>query len=175
MSINEHLRYPVGRFAPAAEYSLVDRDIMLTQFRNLPNRYAQLCQQIETQEKWQLSYRPGGWTAQQVAHHLADSHLNAYQRFKHTLTEENPTLRGYDEQAWALLADNQLSYFVSHQLLSSIHERIYHTLAGLNEEQWQRACVHPSQPDVGDLTTLLAVYDWHGRHHLGHLTIILNA
>lgn len=175
MQTNEHLRYPIGPFKAAEHYSTADIQQLLESFRSLPVQYAQRCQKIDIKQAWEKTYRPDSWTARQVAHHLADSHLNAYQRFKHTLTEDAPVLRGYDEQSWALLADNQLSYFVSQKLLEGIHERIYQTLIQQDEAAWARPCVHPSMSTVTNLATLLASYDWHGQHHLAHLDIIINA
>lgn len=172
MTSEEHLRYPIGRFQAAANYSIADLAVLLERFRNLPDLIKAEAERIEAAGLWGKSYRPGGWTALQVIHHLTDSHLNAYQRMKLTLTEEHPTLRPYDEQAWALLADNQLGYFVSHQLLTCLHERLYHTLKDLSSEQWERSCYHPANDEVSSLAQLFATYDWHGRHHLGHLRLI---
>lgn len=170
----EHLKYPIGRFTTADHYTPAELASMLVAFRDFPATLDTVCQQLEKVDRWDIPYRRGGWTARQVVHHLADSHLNAYQRFKHTLTEDNPILRGYEEGEWAKLADYRLGYFVSQNLLRSIHERIYVTLKGLPDDQWQRACTHPSQPQADKLSKLLAIYVWHGQHHLAHLEIVLN-
>lgn len=118
-----------------------------------------------------MPYRPGGWTARQVVHHLPDSHLNAYVRTRLALTEERPTIKPYDEAAWAELPDRRAPVVVSLRLLEALHERWAGLLAGLTGEQWQRAYRHP----VAGLVTVeqaLAEYVWHGRHHTAHVELV---
>jgi uncharacterized damage-inducible protein DinB len=115
-------------------------------------------------------YREGGWTVRQVVHHVPDSHLNAYIRFKWAMTEENPTIKPYDETAWAALKDSELTPVeVSLNLLESLHSRWAVLLRSLKPEDFQRKFVHP---DSGphDLDWLLNLYSWHGNHHLAHIT-----
>lgn len=114
--------------------------------------------------------REGGWTVRQVVHHLSDSHLNSYVRFKLALTEESPTIKPYDEQAWARLGDSRDTPIeVSLRLLEALHERWVVLLRGLKEEDWQRSFVHPeSGPTI--LARALGLYAWHGSHHITHVT-----
>lgn len=169
------LRYPIGPFQAQQDYSSNNIADLLTSFAQLPGLVAGVALRLDAMDLLDNTYRPGGWTGRQVIHHLADSHLNAYQRFKLTLTEENPTLRPYDENAWAELADKNACYFVSQTILEGIHRRLTLSLAKLQSADWQRPCFHPSNDQITKLSHLLAQYEWHGRHHLGHLKIILDA
>ena len=116
-------------------------------------------------------YRPGGWTVRQVVHHLPDSHLNSYVRFKLALTEDNPTINPYDEQAWAELPDTAATKpAVSLALLEALHIRWTTLLRQLTEAQWQRTFYHPGSQKTFTLDQALVLYAWHGRHHLAHIT-----
>ena len=115
-------------------------------------------------------YRPGGWTVRQVVHHVADSHMNAYTRFRLALTEDNPTIKPYDEAKWADLLDARtLPIGVSLDLLDRLHDRLVHLLRATKDADFQRTLQHP---EYGPMTmdTLLAIYAWHGRHHTAHVT-----
>jgi uncharacterized damage-inducible protein DinB len=115
-------------------------------------------------------YRPGGWTVRQVTHHMADSHMNAYIRFRLALTEDNPTIKPYDEKTWAELPDAK-SYpvAVSLQLIEAMHERWVALLEHIPESDFGRTFIHPERGPMR-LDTTLALYAWHGRHHLAHIT-----
>ena len=115
-------------------------------------------------------YRPGGWNGRQVIHHLADSHLNSYTRFKLALTEQNPTICPYDEQAWAELPDVAATPITtSLTLLEALHTRWTNLLSHLSDEQWQRTFYHPGSKRTFTLDQALVLYAWHGRHHLAHV------
>lgn len=121
-------------------------------------------------------YREGGWTVRQVAHHVPDSHLNAYVRVKLALTEDAPVIKPYDEEAWARLADSSWPVEASLRLAEALHERwavLWRSLGEgpLGEEQWGRTYVHPVLGPVR-LDTALAMYAWHGRHHVAHVTTL---
>jgi hypothetical protein len=117
-------------------------------------------------------YREGGWTIRQVAHHLPDSHMNSYVRFKLALTENEPVIKPYDEAAWAMLPDTAATPVeTSVVLLESLHARWVKLLRGLTEDQWQRCMRHPVN-GLRRLDQVLALYAWHGDHHIAH---ILNA
>jgi hypothetical protein len=117
-------------------------------------------------------YRDGGWTGRQVVHHLADSHIHSYVRFKHALTEDQPTIKPYNEATWAELEDARTSPIdVSIALLEALHARWVEFLRSLSKADWSREFIHP-EFGVRDLTTCLALYAWHGRHHVGHLELL---
>jgi uncharacterized damage-inducible protein DinB len=114
-------------------------------------------------------YREAGWTLRQVVHHVPDSHINSYVRFKLALTEENPTIKPYDEAAWALLADSDAPIQTSLDLLEALHARWVIVLRSIQAEQWKRTFNHPQNGSM-TLEHALALYAWHSRHHLAHIT-----
>jgi uncharacterized damage-inducible protein DinB len=117
-------------------------------------------------------YRPEGWTVRQLVHHVADSHLNAYTRFRLALTEDNPTIKPYEEARWAELPDARtLPIGVSLDLLDRLHERLVHLLRATNDPDFQRTLNHPENGPM-TLDSLLAIYSWHGRHHTAHVTAL---
>lgn len=115
-------------------------------------------------------YRDGGWTARQVVHHLADSHMNAFIRFRLALTEDRPTVKPYKEAEWSKLPDTQLDPQVSVQILDGLHQRWHRMIETMSENDFTRGAVHP---EVGPITIdwLLQLYAWHGRHHIGHIKL----
>jgi DinB superfamily len=114
-------------------------------------------------------YRDGGWTVRQLVHHIADSHMNAYTRFKLTLTEDHPTIRPYEEWVWAELPDAQGPIGTSLTLIRALHERWGLLLATLTEADYKRTLFHPEWGDM-TLWALLDNYQWHSRHHVAHVT-----
>lgn len=163
------LRYPLGKFHFEGPLADEQKTKCLDDIARTP---AQLRAAIEGLSPQQLDtpYRPGGWTVRQVVHHVPDSHLNAYMRFKLALTEEEPTIKPYAEDRWARLADTAATPVeVSLTLLDSLHDRWVRLLRSLRPDDWKRAFRHP---ELG-LVTLeknLALYSWHGRHHVAHIT-----
>ena len=116
-------------------------------------------------------YREGGWTLRQVVHHVPDSHLNAYCRLKLTLTEQEPVIRPYDESLWARLDDSRTTPIaVSLTLLESLHARWMEIFRSLTPEDYRRTFRHPEHDGIQTLDWLVAMYSWHGRHHVGHIT-----
>lgn len=115
-------------------------------------------------------YRDGGWTARQVVHHLADSHMNAFIRFRLALTEDRPTVKPYKEAEWSKIVDSELDPQVSMQILDGLHQRWHRMLEAMSEADFARGAVHP---DMGPITIdfLLQLYAWHGRHHIGHIKL----
>lgn len=170
---NDHLRYPIGGpQLPTAPLTPAERAAYLQQLADLPSDLGAMAARVGA-ERLQLPYRPGGWTGQQVIHHVADSHLNSYCRFRLALTEDNPTIRPYDEAAWAELPDVAAApAAVSLALLESLHSRWVTLLHHLTEAQWQRTFYHPENKRTSTLDQALALYAWHGRHHLGHLALL---
>ena len=115
-------------------------------------------------------YRDGGWTARQVVHHVADSHMNAYVRFRLALTEDKPTIKLYNETEWAKLADVQMDPTISIQILDGLHQRWHAMLLAMRDADFAREVVHPEQ-GPRPLDWFLQLYAWHGRHHVGHVKL----
>jgi uncharacterized damage-inducible protein DinB len=119
----------------------------------------------------QTPYRDGGWTVNQVIHHVADSHMNAFIRFKLGLTEDNPTIKPYIQSAWGETADvTSVPVNLSITLLHSLHHRWYELLKTISDDQWERTIYHPEQERKITLWELLLIYAWHGKHHAAHVT-----
>ena len=170
---DNHLRYPIGRpQLPTAPLTPAERAAYIQQIADLPAELAAAADSLGS-ERLGLPYRPGGWTGQQVIHHVADSHINAYCRFRLALTEDNPTIKPYDEAAWAALPDVAATpVAVSLTLLASLHSRWVTLLHHLSEAQWQRTFHHPETKRETTLDQTLALYAWHGQHHLAHLGLL---
>ena len=173
LTLDDHLRYPIGKpQLPTAPLTPAERTTYLQQLADLPSDLGTMAAQVGA-ERLQRPYRAGGWTGQQVIHHVADSHINSYCRFRLALTEDNPTIRPYDEAAWAALPDVAATpVAVSLALLESLHSRWATLLHNLTDEQWQRTFFHPETKRSSTLEQTLALYAWHGRHHLGHLNLL---
>jgi len=164
----ESLQYPVGRFDPLPVLAPAERAALVDEIEALPARLAAVVQPL-SESQLNTPYRPGGWTVRQVVHHVPDSHLNAYVRFKLALTESEPTIKPYDQDAWSRLPDAESDVDLSLILLAALHRRWVILLRSLTEPQWQRRLVHPKSGTM-DLDRLLQLYAWHGRHHLAHIT-----
>jgi hypothetical protein len=115
-------------------------------------------------------YREGGWTARQVVHHVADSHMNAFIRFRLALTEDKPTIKPYNEAEWAKLADARLDPAVSIQLLDALHQRWHTMLQAMSDTDFSREAIHPEH-GARTIDWFLQLYAWHGRHHIGHIKL----
>jgi hypothetical protein len=168
----EDPRYPIGKNVPEP-FSDVEKDRRIADIRLLPqlleNALAGLdAAQLET------PYREGGWAVQQLVHHVADSHMNAYIRFKLGLTEDKPTIKPYEEKAWAELADVRLPINLSLTLLHALHHRWIAVLENIPEGDWEtRSVLHPGTGKYLTLWDLLGIYAWHGKHHLAHITTLI--
>jgi len=167
------LRFPIGRpQLPTGPLTPAERTSYIQQIADLPAQLTAAARQAGG-ECLQLPYRPGGWTGRQVIHHLADTHLNLYSRFRLALTEDNPMVRPFDEAAWAELPDvTAAPITVSLALLDSLHQRWAILLHHLTAAQWQRTFYHPRYDTTSTLDQALVQYAWHGRHHLGHLQLL---
>jgi uncharacterized damage-inducible protein DinB len=162
-------RYPIGRFVPDTTPTAETRAAHIEAIDNLPSRMRRAVAGL-TAEQLNTPYREGGWTVRQVVHHVPDSHLNAYIRFKWAVTEENPTIKAYDEAAWAQLKDSDLAPIeVSLTLLESLHARWVVLLRSLKAEDFRRNWVHP-ESGPHEVDWLLSLYSWHGNHHVAHIT-----
>lgn len=162
------LRYPVGRFTPGATHTRDTREASIEVLRRLPERLAAAVDDL-SREQLDTPYRDGGWTVRQVVHHVADSHANSYVRLKLALTEDWPTIQPYDEAAWARLADSSLPVKISLDLLAALHARWVAVLEAMNDDDFRRGYVHP-ESGRQDLDRVLALYEWHSRHHTAHIT-----
>lgn len=162
-------KFPIGKFHYAGPPNEEQKQAFLNDIAQTP---ANLRAAVKGLSDAQLDtpYRPGGWTVRQVVHHVPDSHLNSYVRFKLALTEHAPTIKPYAEDRWAELADTKSTPIeVSLTMLDSLHDRWVRLLRSLTPEDWKRSFRHP---DLGlmDLEKTLALYSWHGRHHVAHIT-----
>jgi DinB superfamily len=164
-------RYPVGPFTLDPDVTREKRLGWIAQLDRLPADMAAALDRLPPGGLEQ-PYRDGGWTGRQVVNHVADSHLNAYTRFKLALTEDNPTIKTYEEQLWAELVDGRTADpSLSLGILRGIHARLTMVLESLTAEQFARPAVHPSNGPTS-IDGLLQMYAWHSRHHLGHLGLI---
>jgi hypothetical protein len=166
----EKLRYPIGHFAAAAASTQPARASHIDTLRQLPDRLRAAVHGLGDRQL-DTPYRDGGWTVRQVIHHVADSHMNSYVRFKLALTEDWPTIKPYDECAWADLPDSRQPIELSLVLIASLHERWVALLEAMSEADYRRGFNHPERGRQ-DLGTTLALYDWHSRHHTAHITIL---
>ena len=163
------LRYPIGRFAHPASSTAAEREARIANIAALPERLGAAVLGL-SDEQLDTPYRPDGWTARQVTHHVADSHVNAYCRIKLGLTEENPLIRPYAEDRWAMLADSRMPVDVSLRLLAALHERWVMLLRATPSADFNRPLTHPEGNVAFTVDALVAMYDWHGRHHTAHVT-----
>jgi hypothetical protein len=164
----EDLRYPIGRFTPSDSSDPATRAEHISILRLLPSNLRTAVNGL-THLQLDTPYREGGWTVRQLVHHIADSHANAYCRTKLALTEDWPTIKPYDEAAWARLADSRLPVDGSLAMIAAMHERWVALLESLSDTDFERGYVHPENGRQ-NLATVLAIYAWHSRHHTAHIT-----
>lgn len=171
-TVTDDLRYPIGRFVAPREVTDADRRASISELTALP-RLTEAAVAGLDDRRLDTPYRPGGWTVRQVIHHLPDSHLNAYTRFRLALTEEEPTIRPYFEERWAELPDAREGPIeLSLALLEALHARWVALLRALKPADWGRSFVHPQHGRRMTLDETLALYAWHGRHHVAHITAL---
>src|SRR5713101_693646 len=157
------LRYPIGEFSYAGEQTADERRRAIEEIEAAPVRLRAAVQGLSPQQL-DTPYRPGGWTVRQVVHHVPDSHLNAYARFKLALTEDQPTIKPYDQQRWAELPDSKSPLVEeSLRLLESVHARWVYVMRHMKPADFSRSINHPEHPGAPmTLDVLLAMYAWHG-------------
>jgi uncharacterized damage-inducible protein DinB len=163
------LRYPIGKFQWPESVSAQDRVGLIETIASAPARLREAVAGL-SEDQFDTPYREGGWTVRQVVHHVPESHMNSYIRFKLALTETEPVVKPYDEDAWARLPDVPATPVeVSLQLLDSLHRRWVILLRGLKDSDWKKQFRHP---EIGlvSLESNLALYAWHGDHHIAHIT-----
>ena len=164
----ETLRYPLGRFERRPALSREERRAAIDDLAAFPARLRAAVEDLDN-PRLDTPYRPGGWTVRQVVHHVPDSHVNAWVRFRWAMTERRPAIKTYDEGAWAALTDSRLPVGVSLDLLEALHARWAAWLRTFSDEDWERELEHP---EAGTLTldAMLQLYRWHSAHHLAHVT-----
>lgn len=161
------LQYPVGKFQWSGPLTTSHRNALIDEIAVTPGKVRAAVAGL-SDGQLDTPYRPGGWTARQVVHHMADSHMNSYIRTKLALTETEPTIKPYDQDRWAVLADSNLPVEVSLNILDGLHQRWVNLLRSLSQRDFARPFVHP---ELGPMTldSNIALYAWHGRHHTAHI------
>lgn len=163
------LKYPIGKYVEQP-FSVNQLQEWLLDIKTLPTALEYAVLNLD-EAQLQTAYRPEGWTVHQLVHHVADSHMNAYIRFKLGITEQNPGIKPYEEGEWAKLHDTQnLPINVSITLLHALHLRWYEVLVSLQPQDWNRTVFHPEHQTTMTLWYLLGSYAWHGKHHTAHIT-----
>jgi len=161
-------QYPIGKFNYIDDPDQKERERLISNIERLPSDLRMNVTGLSN-EQLDTPYRVGGWTVRQVIHHLADSHLNSFIRFKWTLTENNPTIKDYNQDRWAETADAQIAPpELSLSILVSIHRRWAYLLKSLSEVDFEKSFNHPESGEMS-LNKSLVLYDWHGRHHLAQI------
>lgn len=167
--IADPLRYPIGKFSRPEALSPQDHKEAIDTLAALPENLRSAVGDLSPQQL-DTPYREGGWTVRQLVHHVVDSHLNAYVRIRLALTEDWPTIKPYDEALWAALSDARTAPVgVSLELLDALHRRLVLLLESLTEADWQRGYAHP-ESGRQTIAQVIALYDWHSRHHVAHVT-----
>ena len=163
------LRYPIGKHMPPPKITDADRARFIDDLAICPAALREAVRNLDDR-RLDTPYRPGGWTVRQVVHHLPDSHLQAYVRCKLALTEDEPTIKPYEEAQWAELPDARSAPIeMSLALLETLHERWVAALRALEPSQFARRYVHPEHGRAFSLAETLSLYSWHGRHHVAHI------
>lgn len=165
----EDLRYPIGKYE-TKPFSEKQKEEWLADVKFLPQHLEQSILNLD-EDQLNTPYREGGWTVTQVVHHIADSHMNAYIRFKLGLTEDNPIIKTYREELWAEMTDTRnLPVNISLTLIHALHARWYEILANMSEVDLQRTLYHPEHKKELTLWFMLGLYAWHSCHHVAHVT-----
>jgi hypothetical protein len=167
----EKLQYPVGKFSQPESYTPELLNKWKINISEFPEKIKKAAENLSEQQL-DTPYRPGGWTVRQVVHHCADSHMNAFIRFKLALTENKPTVKAYEEQLWAEQADYKLPLESSIKIIEGLHNRWSTLLNSLTDSDFESKYIHPQSGKELDLYYMLGLYDWHCRHHLGHVNIV---
>lgn len=168
-AVTQNFSYPIGKFSYVDPLTKSQRSTAIETIAQTPAKLRAAVRGLSP-EQLDTPYRPGGWTVRQVAHHVPDSHLNAYIRTKLALTEQEPTIKPYNEKAWAELADSRLTPIeASLSLLEAVHERWVHLLRAMSDADFARTFRHPEH-GVRTMDWMVGLYAWHGPHHTAHIT-----
>ena len=164
-------RYPIGKFEPKESYTAEEITHHIQRIEVIPQNVDNTIRGLSPLQL-DTPYREGGWTVRQVVHHIADSHMNAYIRFKWTLTEETPLIKAYYEKEWALTPETKADPSLSIALLKALHTKWIVLLKGLSPSDLKKAFIHPETKMQIKLERIIAMYAWHGEHHLGHIGLV---
>jgi hypothetical protein len=165
----EDLQYPIGKFTPKDTYTPEEISNNIASIASLPARLSNTILNF-TDTQYDTPYREGGWTVRQLIHHISDSHLNAYIRFKWTLTEDSPIIKAYDEKRWATTGEISSDPSLSVRLIEAHHAKWVALLKSLTASDLERHFVHPETKREIKLKNLIGLYAWHSDHHLAHIT-----
>ena len=171
----ENLKYPIGKYTYPQTYTEAQLRQWINEISQAPESYRKLVNRMSVDDL-ATPYRPGGWTGRQVIHHVSDSHLQAYARFKLVLTEDSPTIKPYHEDRWATLADTrETPVSISVDLLEALHHRWVKLLRSMTAKDFDKYYIHPEYGKQYALGAVCKLYAWHGKHHLAHLDIIVKS
>lgn len=170
----ENLKYPIGKFDRNAMNAPQYLERSIFSIETLPLKLQNTVSRLN-ESQLDTPYREGGWTVRQVVHHLPDSHMNAFIRFKWTLTEDSPVIKAYYEDRWAALPDYRSPIYISFNLLSSLHERWVYLMRSLSASEWDRSFIHPETKKEVTLKEMAGMYAWHGEHHLSHIRKLIES
>jgi len=169
----EHLQYPIGKFVAGLLHNEDQINNYIQQLKILPQTLKNLTENLSVEEL-NKTYREGSWNVKQIIHHLGESHINCYIRIKLALTENNPTIKPYNEDLWVKTKENELlSHHISLQLIEIIHQKIVTLVQNLSTAELQRTYVHPQYQRTSPISDVLALYSWHGNHHIAHIKLAL--
>jgi hypothetical protein len=169
----EALKYPIGKFTVPQTVEQDAVNAAIVSIAAFPKALFQVASPL-TPTQLECPYRPGGWTVRQLLHHCADSHGQALFRFKHALTEENPSIKAYDEGAWAQLPDYQLPAADALETIRLVHTRWVHLLHSMSTADFSRTYYHPEKQRTQTLGEVTLMYAWHGNHHLAHISGLID-
>ncbi|MGE0637907.1 MAG: YfiT family bacillithiol transferase [Bacteroidia bacterium] len=168
----EQLKYPIGKFKMPAEFTNQSISAFISDIENFPSLLRKEVQAL-SDEQLDTPYRPEGWTIRQVVNHCADSHMNSLTRFKLALTEDNPTIKPYFEERWAELSDSKIMpIHAALNMLEGLHVRWVVLLKSMTSADFEKTFVHPESGRTFSLNQTLAIYSWHCKHHLAHITTL---
>ncbi len=171
----EQLKYPIGKFVPPDVITPQTIQSWITEIEQMPSTLRRILDGL-TEKTLDTPYRPEGWTVRQVVHHLADSHINSYIRFRWTLTENTPVIKAYNQVDWANLPDAlHGDVNLSVRLLEAVHARWVTLMRSMSSQDFEKSYIHPESKSEFKLSRVVGLYAWHGNHHMAHILNLLNS